>query len=125
MRFCPEIFAIEHNARDWAASEGAVFFPPAGVGCVKSLMIVLRTEPMVGSSPRSNKDSAVYPTCFSEYLGDRNNTITSAMDAALAISPNSFEETNFRAPQFQTVPFTPDYTRIGPDIHGNFLDILR
>ena len=50
-----------------------------------------------------------------------NNTITSAMDAALAISPNSFEETNFRAPQFQTVPFTPDYTRIGPDIHGNFL----
>jgi len=49
------------------------------------------------------------------------NTITSSADAALSADPNSFLETNFNAPEFQAVPFTADYTRIGPDIHGNRL----
>ena len=50
-----------------------------------------------------------------------NNSITQSMDAPIAASPNSFEESNFRAPEFQLVAFTPDYRRIGPDIGGNVL----
>jgi len=50
------------------------------------------------------------------------NRITFSADAAISADPNSFEETNFLAPQFQLVnQFTPDYERIGPDIHGNVL----
>ncbi len=50
------------------------------------------------------------------------NRITSSSDAAMSADPNSFEETNFLAPQYQLVnQFTPDYERIGPDIHGNIL----
>lgn len=50
------------------------------------------------------------------------NRITFSADAAISADPNSFEETNFLAPQFQLVNrFTPDYERIGPDIHGNVL----
>jgi len=47
------------------------------------------------------------------------NAITFSADAALSANPNSFEETNFHAPRFQTVPFTSDYTRVGPVIYGN------
>ncbi len=47
------------------------------------------------------------------------NSITYSADAAMAASPNSFEETNFHAPRFQAVPFTSDYTRVGPVIYGN------
>ncbi|MCL4201298.1 MAG: pre-peptidase C-terminal domain-containing protein [Pirellulaceae bacterium] len=50
-----------------------------------------------------------------------NNTITFSADAAMSMNPDSFEETNFHAARFQTVPFTSDYTRIGPDVHGNRL----
>lgn len=50
------------------------------------------------------------------------NRISFSADAAISADPNSFEETNFLAPQFQLVNrFTPDYERIGPDIHGNVL----
>lgn len=50
------------------------------------------------------------------------NRITYSADAAVSADPNSFEETNFLAPQYQLVnQFTPDYERIGPDIHGNVL----
>ncbi len=49
------------------------------------------------------------------------NTITSSADAAMAASPNAFVESNFNDPQFQAVPFTADYNRVGPDIHGNHL----
>ena len=56
------------------------------------------------------------------------NSITFSADAAISASPDSFEETNFNAPEFQTdpatgatAPFTPDYQRVGPDIHGNRL----
>ncbi len=48
-----------------------------------------------------------------------NSTITESADAAMSASPNSFEETNFHAPEFQTVPFLLDYSRIGPFIRGN------
>ncbi|MFT5524644.1 MAG: hypothetical protein ACI9HK_002606, partial [Pirellulaceae bacterium] len=47
------------------------------------------------------------------------NSISLSSDAAISASPNSFEETNFHAPEFQFVPFTSDYQRIGPEIHGN------
>ncbi|MCH2129865.1 MAG: MBL fold metallo-hydrolase, partial [Pirellulaceae bacterium] len=49
------------------------------------------------------------------------NSISSSLDAALSASPNSFEETNFNAPQFQEDPFTSDYDRVGPDVYGNSL----
>ena len=47
------------------------------------------------------------------------NSITNSADAALSANPDSFEETNFHAPRYQTVPFTSDYTRVGPVIYGN------
>ena len=47
------------------------------------------------------------------------NTITHSADAAISANPDSFEETIFHSPQYQAVPFTPDYSRIGPDVHGN------
>ncbi len=40
-------------------------------------------------------------------------------DAAMSATPNSFEETNFHAPEFQATRFTSDYSRVGPDITGN------
>ena len=49
------------------------------------------------------------------------NHITLSRDAAMSASPNSFEETNFHAPRHQENAFTSDYTRIGPEIHGNRL----
>ena len=49
------------------------------------------------------------------------NTITYSKDAAMSASPNSSLETNFHSPAYQTVSFTPDYDRVGPDIHGNTL----
>ncbi|MCA9125524.1 MAG: tandem-95 repeat protein [Planctomycetales bacterium] len=49
-----------------------------------------------------------------------NNTITNSAFAAMSANPNSFEETTFIVPRYQSdVIFTPDYTRVGPDIHGN------
>ena len=45
------------------------------------------------------------------------NQITSSANAAMSASPNSFLETNFHSSQL----FTPDYTRVGPDIHRNRL----
>lgn len=47
------------------------------------------------------------------------NRISESADAALAATPDSFEETNFQAPLDQRTPFTSDYARIGPDVHGN------
>ncbi|MCA9214497.1 MAG: pre-peptidase C-terminal domain-containing protein, partial [Planctomycetales bacterium] len=49
------------------------------------------------------------------------NVISNSADAAMSADPNSFEETNFHAPRYQAIPFTSDYTRIGPDIHDNVL----
>ncbi|MFM7070561.1 MAG: hypothetical protein ACKO38_02030, partial [Planctomycetota bacterium] len=49
------------------------------------------------------------------------NTITRSADAAMSATPDSFREDNFHAPPFQFVAFTSDYTRVGPDIHGNAL----
>lgn len=50
------------------------------------------------------------------------NRITYSADAAMSADPDSFEETNFLAPAYQLVnQFTPDYERIGPEIHGNVL----
>ncbi len=50
------------------------------------------------------------------------NTISLSADAAMSADPNSFEETNFHSPIFQQNGlFTADYSRIGPDIHGNRL----
>lgn len=47
------------------------------------------------------------------------NRITQSADATMSASPDSFEETNFHSPLYQRTPFTSDYQRIGPDIHGN------
>ncbi len=47
------------------------------------------------------------------------NHISFSADAAMSASPNSFEESNFQAPRFQFTPFTSDYDRVGPDLHGN------
>ena len=50
------------------------------------------------------------------------NTITQSADAAISADPDSFQETNFHAPRYQfVVPFTSDYDRVGPDVHGNVL----
>lgn len=50
------------------------------------------------------------------------NRITASNDAAMSADVASFEETNFLAPRYQLVDrFTPDYERVGPDIHGNIL----
>lgn len=55
-----------------------------------------------------------------------NNTITRSADAAMSASPNSFEETTFREPRYQpdgtyAKSYNVDYTRVGPDIHGNHM----
>jgi hypothetical protein len=47
------------------------------------------------------------------------NSISLSADAAISASPNSFEESNFHAPEFQFAPFTSDYQRVGPEVHGN------
>ena len=49
------------------------------------------------------------------------SVISQSADAAMSADPDSFEETNFHAPADQQVPFTSDYVRVGPDIHGNTL----
>lgn len=49
-----------------------------------------------------------------------NNRITLSADAAMSADPDSFEETNFTTSRYQSdVAFTPDYNRVGPEIHGN------
>lgn len=50
-----------------------------------------------------------------------NNSISLGADAALSANPDSFLETTFHEPKFQETLFTSDYSRIGPDIHGNRL----
>jgi hypothetical protein len=50
------------------------------------------------------------------------NRITESADSAMSASPNSFDETNFHAPRYQTAgTFTSDYERVGPEIHSNTL----
>jgi len=53
--------------------------------------------------------------------GIYSNFITLSEDSAMSADPDSFEETTFSAPAFQSVRFTPDYSRVGPDIYGNRL----
>lgn len=51
-----------------------------------------------------------------------SSSITRSADAAMSATPNSFRESNFHSPQEQgniATPFTVDYDRVGPDIHGN------
>ncbi|MCM2374200.1 dockerin type I domain-containing protein [Aporhodopirellula aestuarii] len=50
------------------------------------------------------------------------NEITRSADAAMSAAPDSFQETTFSTPAFQQAgSFTPDYSRVGPDIHNNVL----
>ncbi|HEY6563562.1 MAG TPA: DVUA0089 family protein, partial [Pirellulaceae bacterium] len=49
------------------------------------------------------------------------NTIRQSADAAMSASPDSFEETRFTDPSLQSVPFTLDFGRVGPDLHDNNL----
>ncbi len=49
------------------------------------------------------------------------NRIAQSADAAMSADPNSFEESNFHSPAAQSVPFTSDYARVGPEIHHNTL----
>nr|WP_143547790.1 GEVED domain-containing protein [Rhodopirellula sp. SM50] len=49
-----------------------------------------------------------------------NSTISNSADAAIAATPDTFREDRFTDPKYQqSGPFTPDYTRVGPEIHGN------
>ncbi|MGB7327296.1 MAG: GEVED domain-containing protein [Rubripirellula sp.] len=49
-----------------------------------------------------------------------NSRISDSADAAIAATPDTFTETRFTEPSFQAGgAFTPDFTRVGPDIHGN------
>ncbi len=51
-----------------------------------------------------------------------NSRITHSADAAMAATPDTFAETIFTDPLYQSAaPFTPDYSRIGPRIAGNTL----
>ena len=50
-----------------------------------------------------------------------NNTVRWSLQAPISANPDSFAETDFQAPEYQAVPFTPDYLRIGPEVHGNRL----
>lgn len=49
------------------------------------------------------------------------SSITQSADAAMSANPDSFQESNFHDPAHQTVPFTSDYTRVGPVLYGNHL----
>ena len=50
------------------------------------------------------------------------NRITFGSDAAISATPDSFEETLFSEPKYQRKgSFTPDYSRVGPEIHDNIL----
>ncbi|MEZ6135389.1 MAG: tandem-95 repeat protein [Pirellulaceae bacterium] len=50
------------------------------------------------------------------------NRISNSADAAMSAAPNSFAETNFSEPRYQlNGAFTPDYDRVGPEIHHNTL----
>ncbi|QDU25765.1 hypothetical protein ETAA8_08360 [Anatilimnocola aggregata] len=54
-----------------------------------------------------------------------NSRITLGADAAMSANPDSFEESNFTSPQYGSTfnsSFNVDYKRVGPEIHGNFLD---
>ncbi len=63
-----------------------------------------------------------------------NNVITRSAGAAMSANPDSFEESNFHDPATQRQaydavtgdrPFTVDYRRVGPEIHGNRLVLLE
>jgi Bacterial cadherin-like domain/Bacterial Ig domain/Bacterial pre-peptidase C-terminal domain/Dockerin type I domain/GEVED domain len=50
------------------------------------------------------------------------NRVTFGSDAAISATPDSFEETLFSEPKYQRKgSFTPDYNRVGPEIHDNIL----
>ncbi len=49
-----------------------------------------------------------------------NSQISLSADAAMSASPDTFAETRFTEANFQAGgAFTPDYDRVGPEIHGN------
>ncbi len=49
-----------------------------------------------------------------------NSLITRSADAAMSATPNSFREDDFKDPTSQSSGlFVPDYSRVGPEIHGN------
>ena len=49
-----------------------------------------------------------------------NSVVTHSADAAIAATPDSFREDRFTDPKYQqSGRFTPDYTRVGPEVHGN------
>ena len=49
-----------------------------------------------------------------------NSIVSDSADAAIAATPDTFAETRFTDPFFQGVtPFTPDISRVGPEIRGN------
>lgn len=49
-----------------------------------------------------------------------NSMISNSADAAIAATPNTFEETRFDEGRYQEAgAFVPDYSRVGPDIYGN------
>jgi hypothetical protein len=54
-----------------------------------------------------------------------NSKITLNADAAMSANANSFEESNFTSPQYGSTfntSFNVDYKRVGPEIHGNYLN---
>lgn len=50
------------------------------------------------------------------------NKVTRSANAAVSANPDSFEETNFHAATFQAAgAYTPDYARVGPEVHDNLI----
>lgn len=50
------------------------------------------------------------------------NKISNSADAPIGATPDSFEETNFEALRYQAAgAFTPDYSRVGLEVHHNRL----
>ncbi|TWU42048.1 beta strand repeat-containing protein [Novipirellula artificiosorum] len=48
-----------------------------------------------------------------------NSSVRLSADAAMAATPDTFRESRFTEARLSGADFTPDYSRVGPQIHGN------
>jgi hypothetical protein len=75
-----------------------------------------------GSLTIDSRQQVVNPIQVADYRPTiTNNFITRTADAAISATPNSFEVTTFNEPRFQASPFTSEFIRVGPEVHGNTL----
>ena len=108
--------------RDIDQGEGRTNLEDAGI----FLQTVLNTDIRYGGSSNVLIDSIqslVNPIqIFNLRPTIAQNEIRFSADAAISASPDSFEETTFAAPQFQSAgDFTADYDRVGPAIYDNLV----